>query len=224
MQDVTIKTIDDVDIAGLLWERGDSNADAPQAKKKNLLLLHMMPEAKESWVDLAEEAYTRGYNVLAIDFRGHGQSGGGDYTKFTAEDHQKYFIDARAAMNFLEDKYLESKTFLIGASIGANIALQILSHDPLVEKVVALSAGTDYHGVRAIDFVAGLDGRRSVLLIASKDDVRKTGSDTAQMANELAKVCKGKCETVIYEKGGHGTDMLKTHPQLLTKILDFFEK
>src|SRR3990167_3790813 len=48
------------------------------AKPKSwFILLHMMPAAKESWKSLAQVLQEVGYESIAIDFRGHGQSSGG---------------------------------------------------------------------------------------------------------------------------------------------------
>ena len=41
-----------------------------------ILLLHACNRDRSSWNDLATEAAARGFHVLALDYRGYGQSGG----------------------------------------------------------------------------------------------------------------------------------------------------
>lgn len=88
------------------------------------VLVHMMPAVKESWRSFAEELQKRGYESIAIDLRGHGQSrtyadlsakiskenlGGQarkdaeklDYRKFSDEEHQKSILDLEAAVDYL---------------------------------------------------------------------------------------------------------------------------
>src|SRR3989344_4058090 len=56
-----------------------------------LILIHMMPATKESWQDFAEKAQDKKYESLAIDLRGHGESGARPegVLYFTDKEHQK---------------------------------------------------------------------------------------------------------------------------------------
>src|SRR6185503_18869256 len=166
METLSIKTSDNINIAGLVWDAGSD---------RSVLLLHMMPATKESWIPLAEKLHAQNINVLAIDFRGHGESSGGDYEKFTPEQHQKYYIDVEAAALYLDKHFPDTELYLGGASIGANMALRYLSRHHESQKGFALSAGLDYYGVRAIDFVPDLSPNQTVLFVGSKDDGRKSG-------------------------------------------------
>jgi pimeloyl-ACP methyl ester carboxylesterase len=132
----------------------------------------MMPATKESWIPLAEQLFAKGLNVLAIDFRGHGESGGGDYKSFANQEHQKYILDAESGLGFLREHYPDCEVVLAGASIGANIALQAMVNDNSLHQSVALSAGLDYYGVKAEDFVGKLSREQQVLFVGSLDDLR----------------------------------------------------
>jgi alpha-beta hydrolase superfamily lysophospholipase len=212
MQPISIYTLDKIKIAALWWDR-----DAA----KSVLLLHMMPATKESYIPLAEELCAKGFNVLAIDFRGHGESGETTAEASPEEDVPKYFMDARAALSWLEDTHKSNAIGLVGASIGANIALQCLKHDHVLKRAVCLSAGLDYYGVKAMDFVTELQPDQAVLFVGSKDDVRKSGIDCATQAEQLYKRATGKKEKIIFDTGGHGTDMWEHHPELIDKIVSF---
>lgn len=212
MEKISIIAEDGIRLSGLLWDA---------QSRFSVLLLHMMPATKESWTDLANRLFHRGFNVLAIDFRGHGESDGGSYKSFTAEQHQKYILDAKAAMGWLLEKYPKTTIDMAGASIGANIAIRYMVDHPEVAKGVALSAGLDYHGVSAIDSVGFLSVDQAVMYVASHDDMRANNSDCAVMAEQLAQSTTARSKTIIYDTGGHGTDMWRTHPELLDEIVKF---
>ena len=138
MEKVTLKTEDGLDIVGLYY-LGPSS--------KGTLLLHMMPATKESWEEFAVKLQAEGYQVLAIDLRGHGESSGGPegFRNFSDVDHQKSMFDIDAGIEFLEKKgAARNNLVLIGASIGANLALWSLTENKEIKMPVLLSPGLDY--------------------------------------------------------------------------------
>ena len=69
-----------------------------------LILVHIMPATKESWKDFANEAQKIGYESLAIDLRGHGESEGGPdgYQKFSDVEHLNSIHVLEASWEFLK--------------------------------------------------------------------------------------------------------------------------
>jgi alpha-beta hydrolase superfamily lysophospholipase len=212
MELLTIATKDNVELSAILWDAQSSHS---------VLLLHMMPATKESWMDFAGLLTEQGFNVLAIDFRGHGESAGGDYNTFTPEEHQKYYKDVEAAVEFLRQRYPDSEVLIGGASIGANEVIKYMADYSEIAKGFALSAGLDYYGVRAIDDIKNLRPEQSILLVGAKDDVRKSGGSCGEMADQLFELTSARKEKIILETGGHGTDMLAAHMDLPDKIIHF---
>lgn len=214
MQKIAITTEDNIELSALFWDR--------QALV-SVLLLHMMPATKESWIPLAGKLANLGMNVLAIDLRGHGESDGGSYEDFTPEQHYGYFKDQVAAVKFLKDFFPHYEMYMGGASIGANMTIKFMAQHGEVKKGFALSAGLDYYGVRAIDDVPKLRAEQKILLVGSRDDTRKSGSDCGAMAEQLYDAAGGQKDKIIYENGGHGTDMWTAHPELIETIIKFLE-
>lgn len=214
MEHVTIKTSDGMDIAGLLW-----NAQSD----KSVLLLHMMPATKESWTPLAEKLLQEGFNVLAIDFRGHGESSGGDYKSFKPDDHQKYSVDLEASALFLSERYPGALLSVGGASIGANMALWYLSKHHESPIGFAFSAGLDYYGVRAIDYVSDFSPKQKVLFVGSHDDAQGN-TDCGEMAEQLFAKAASQKGKIIYDIGGHGTDLWNEHPALIDQLIEFMTR
>jgi pimeloyl-ACP methyl ester carboxylesterase len=195
-----------------------------------VIFVHMMPAAKESYDHLAKRLQNLGYEGLALDLRGHGESTfslQGDalnYAKFTDEEHQKSILDLEAAVDYLikERKANAEKIIFIGASIGANLALQYLSEHFECKNAILLSPGLNYRGIITEPLVKNLRHSQRVFFIGSKDD-QKAGGDSAYMNQRLYDLTPAGVEKriQIYDTGGHGTDILISHPSLSDLIIQF---
>jgi len=176
------------------------------------VLIHMMPAVKESWRDFAIELQKHNYESLAIDLRGHGESDGGpnDYLDFSDEEHQKSILDLSVAVDYLikERGATPDKIILIGASIGANLALQYIKEHPEFKTAVLFSPGLNYKGIETEPMVKNLKSEQKVFFISSKDDER-SGGNNAEMNQKLFDLTSAevKKQIKIYETGGHGTDI-----------------
>ncbi|MBU6142047.1 alpha/beta fold hydrolase [Patescibacteria group bacterium] len=197
---VIIRTVDDLQIAALWYQ-----AHHP---KGWVLLVHMMPAVKESWDMLAQSLSHEGYCALAIDLRGHGESTGGPngYKEFTDAEHQESRKDLEAAWEFLRAHGARPEaTAVLGASIGANLALQFLADHSQVRRGALFSAGINYRGLMSADQAVRLSSAQEILLATSRDD----DSNTAQ--NEVlykALPSSMRKTLIVLDHGGHGTHML----------------
>ncbi len=216
MKKIFLETKDGVKIAADLYE-----AKRPLGW---LILFHMMPATKESWQDFAQEAQNKGYESIAIDLRGHGQSDGGrdGFLNFSDAEHQKSILDVQAAVDYLikNREATNDKISFIGASIGANLALQYITEHPEFQKAVLLSAGLNYKGIKTELMAKNLKAGQKVFFVSAEDD----GPNTEQnrklyelMPNEVDKKIQ------IYGTGGHGTDILKNQPKLKNLIFEFIK-
>ena len=194
-----------------------------------LVLIHMMPATKDSWQNLAEQFQDEGYESIAIDLRGHGSSDDGleGYINFTDEDHQKSIFDLEAAVEYLirNRKASPEKISFIGASIGANLALQYISEHQEYKSAVLFSAGLNYHGIAAEPLIKNLKAGQKVFFISSRDDLRSSGNNAEQNKQLYDLAPTGAQKKIkIYETGGHGTDILKNNPELASLIKDFIKE
>lgn len=198
--------------------------------KNYLVLVHMMPATKESWQEFAKAAQEKGHSSIAIDLRGHGKSDEGPdgFQSFSDQDHQRSIFDIGAAVDFLKEKGAAAENiYFVGASIGANLALQYIANHNEFKKAVLLSAGLNYYGIATEPLVIKLESDQKVMFVASKDDIRKSGANSAQMNERLYNATPKQVvkELIIYEEGGHGTDLFSAPkgPNLTTTILDFLQ-
>ena len=176
---------------------------APKGKKAVLILLHGVAAGRGEWTPLAEALRKEGYGALALDFRGHGQSGGPSYTTFaTNESWAALEGDVRAAARYLARRGVPAKRVgLVGASVGANLAVKAAAKEPDIPCLALLSSGIDYRGIRIDEDLSRF--ARPVFLAASPQD---------EYAFESALYLKGRVPdahaTFVRAEQGHGAQML----------------
>jgi pimeloyl-ACP methyl ester carboxylesterase len=151
-----------------------------------------------------------GYAVLALDMRGHGETGGSRDWDLAEEDLQmawEWFTGL--------DEVAGGDTAVIGASIGSNMALITGANIPDVKTVILLSPGLDYRGVTTDDAIAAY-GNRPVLIVASQED-----SYAANSSETLADLAEGEAKLIMYNGAGHGTNMFGPQSDLAPALLDW---
>lgn len=222
-QSLFIKTDDGVEIA----------ADYYPVEKSihGAVLIHMMPETRRSFYVFAAKLQARGISALAIDLRGHGDSIRGpegaklDYKTFSDKGHQESIHDVRAGVSLLRSKGIQ-ELCLIGASIGANLALQELADTNDIRKAVLLSPGYNYRGIETKPFMARLHAGQAVLLAASSDDMRGSGHSAEEMAYGLASQAPlgVRTEVKFFSGAAHGTELFEREPSFMDEIIVWIEK
>lgn len=190
------------------------------------LLLHMMPADRHSWRELQDELAKRQISSLAIDLRGHGEStkkglGSIDFTDFTDVEHQESEMDVDAALRFLQKKgFGTNRVALVGASIGANLALQAAVKYSDIPAVVLLSPGENYRGITTYGPAAELEPNQSLLTSGSAGDDQRS-YDAAEKIVELAKSKEKRF--IPLTSAGHGTNMFTQHKDFPAAIASWLE-
>ena len=212
MNKITLQTTDNIKIIG--------NHFSVKLPSPGISLFHMMPAAKDSFNLFSKKLQQSGTGVLAIDLRGHGESQGGPegYKKFTDQQHQNSINDVKAAIDF-QEKEGHSPLFVGGASIGANLSLQIIAEDPRVKKAILLSPGLNYRGIEALLWARRVSKEKAVFIVSAKDDVR-SGSN-AEQSELIFNSLNCKKEMQIFTTGGHGTDILSAHPEFMEELVEW---
>ena len=129
MQEVILKTEDNVKIAvnGYFSSKDEVVIVAPG---------WCMTKDSDAFKQISE-MFASEYDVLALDFRGHGKSGG----LFTFAS--KELLDLDAVVNYAKEKgYL--KIHLTGFSLGAGLALIYAAQNNNIDKVISVSPYTDF--------------------------------------------------------------------------------
>lgn len=183
---------------GIKLAANEFNQDSVRA----VILLHQMRMDKSSYDFFIDRLVKEGYRVLALDFRGFGESQG-DLSKFTERDFQAMFIDVMTAEEYLRQNNPNLHIQIIGSSIGANTALRYQEMNT-VSSVVLLSPGRNFHGIDPTD--SNLSNIACpVFYINSADDesVKDTQSlfDESELNVDLKKI-------LIVPGNAHGVNLL----------------
>lgn len=180
----------------------------PAGAQRGVVLLHMNGRNKEDWNYIGDKLARTGVAVAAVDLREHGASlPAGATADRTPQDYADMAKDARAAVNLLIGKGVTS-VILVGAELGANLAINAAVEQPKVVGVVMLSPGMEYRGVIATDAVQRY-GKRPLLVVTSQDDTYSARSSSA-----LDQLAQGEHALHILENAGKGTIMFNREPAL----------
>lgn len=203
---VKLLTSDGVEIIGDFYPT--KNNDDPA-----VILLHMMPANRSSWQNFATELQKEEFQSLAIDLRGHGES-------IKQKNKQASILDVEAAVKFFQNHGLKLEhIFLIGASIGANLALQFEAEHPEIKSVILLSPGLNYRGIETEPLVKKLKNNQAIFIVASEED-----NYSADSSRRLFEITPAKKELKILKDAGHGTTMLEKEKSLTKELINWIKK
>ncbi len=202
-ENLTLKTSDGVKISGYFIKVDNEKSPA-------VVLLHMLSRTKEDWEPVLHEYLLpeTKFSYLAIDLRGHGESTSQNgetinWKNFSGEDFNNMVLDVAAAVDYLRSRkdIDPGRIAIIGASIGANVAINYAAQDPKIKAVALLSAGRNYKGVATFDAMQKY-GDRPVFLAASKEDI-----PAGLNIRGLAKRARGTKVVKLFPGNLHGTRM-----------------
>lgn len=193
---------------------------SPGKPGPGLLLLHQCNADRSTWAGFAKSAVARGYHVLALDYRGFGESEGQKFTDFQALQPviaEKWPGDVDAAFAFLVTQTGVDKDRIgaSGASCGVNQAVALASRHPEVKTVVLLSGGLSPEARAYLQKSAWMP----VMASASADD----GDAVNTMRWILGWSRNPQNKFVEFKAAGHGTEMFAVEKTLEPQMLDWFD-
>lgn len=201
---VQLRAADGIALSGTVYDAGEPTAA--------VVLVHMYTRSKDDWRAFAERLQGLDITSLAIDLRGHGGSGG------VSTPAAGMAADVAAAIAFLSARVGGRPVGVIGASLGASLAILAAAEAPNVRGVVMVSPSADYRGVR-VEPALKRYGARPLLLIASSEDpyalrtVRSLVSDaTAGREQRLSSV------------PAHGTALLERDADVTAALVDWLRR
>jgi dienelactone hydrolase len=187
-----------------------------------VLLLHQCNRQRKVWDALAQQLADSGINVLTLDYRGFGESGGDRFEKLAPEaaraQVEKRPGDIDVAFDYLlaQPGVTRDMIGVGGASCGVQNSVQTARRHPEVKSLVLLSGSTDLSGREFLRKSAKLPVFYSV---ADDDEF----PPTVQSIEWLYSLTASPEKTLAhYATGGHGADMFPVHPDLPEKIVDWY--
>lgn len=187
-----------------------------------LVLLHGLGSTRAEWAPFEKILKAKGYGTLAYDARGHGdaQTATFHYKNFTGEDFRKMADDLTRVVNGLLRRYKipKKRIILAGASLGANVALNVAAKMPEVAGVMLLSPGLSYATVLTVrpmtDYAARI---RPIFLAAAPGDGYAFDSTM-----QLSRLSSEKSRFVVGEGSAHGVALVKG--SMLDEILKWLSE
>lgn len=114
-QELTIRTPDQVKLSSLLFKA--------KASKGVILYLHGSHNSLNVWGKLAPTYTQLHYDVLILDYRGYGKSGG------QIINETRLHQDMQTAYDYLNRMYAEKKIIILGHSMGTGLAARLAANN-----------------------------------------------------------------------------------------------
>lgn len=216
---VTLQSLDGVTIAGEYFEAvARPSSFAPRAsedKAPGVVLVHMLSRNKGDWGSLPDRIRDAGINALTIDLRGHGQSSG------SAQSLPDMVQDVRAAAQWLATRpnVRGDAIAIVGASLGASLALLAAAEVPQARAIGVISPSLDYRGLRTDTALLERLGSRAVWLAASAEDPL-----ALRTLRDMAAEPSGPREQVVSKTAAHGTPLLDRDPDVARSLVDWLRR
>lgn len=199
-QRVELTTPDNISLIGDFYAVPDAAAPLP-----TVLLLHGVTLNRHEWVNLLPALLEGGFNVLTVDQRGHGESGGDRDLVAATGDVQLWFDWLREQPTVKTDAIAA-----IGSSWGTVTATAGCAADPRCYTVISMSPG-DFPTLTQELFDSLSD--RSILFIVGRQDT--VLFDTKKLFARTS----GEAAMQIYNSGAHGTDFFSSRNSLKPRVI-----
>jgi dipeptidyl aminopeptidase/acylaminoacyl peptidase len=192
---------------------GTVTADVYGTGERGVVLAHGGRFNKSSWEKQARTLADAGFRVLAIDFRGYGQSQGpGQVDPMSAPLH----LDVLAAVRYLQQNGVKSVAVVGGSMGGSAAAGAAVAARGEIDRLVLLGAAPSRDAGK-------LRGRK--LLIVTRDDRRGDGQRRLpEIRAQYDKMPHPK-ELVVLEGAAHAQAMFETDQgeRVISEILRFLK-
>jgi alpha-beta hydrolase superfamily lysophospholipase len=159
---VSLKTADGKDIAA--WY-----AKTDSASKGTVVLFHGLGNSKSSLINESNEFRYMGYDVMLVDFRGHGNSSG-----YTTTIGYRESEEVKLAYDWLINKG-EKKIFLFGTSMGAVAIIKAMAENKMqvAGAIVEMPFGSLHQHMKARAKTLGFPKQPFGILVTFWTGVRR---------------------------------------------------
>lgn len=188
------------------------------------ILLHNNGRDHFGWSSLWTRLQRANCSVLAIDFRGHGASrklAPEKYDQLVNRDlavYREMVLDAEAGVDFLvrEHGIKPEKIIVIGGELGCGVGFALMSRNPRLHAMIALSPARNDYGFDALQLVKNY-GKRPLLLVTTKTRLEEG-------PQAIADALRGRAGVKLQVYPGldlRGQDLLNQPAQVERLIVDW---
>ncbi len=201
---ITRQTADDISLVADIYPVPEYISAPPV-----IIALHMLNSKRAAYEPIIPDLHSAGFAVLNVDMRGHGDSGGSQVWDAAIADIGDWISWLGA-----EDMIGEGGLAIMGASIGANVAIISCATNAVCGGAIALSPGLDYRGVKPeTALVTGL-ADRSALLVAAQQD-----SSSATAVRQMFLNAQGDVTARLYRGRAHGTRLFDSDYESVSRLV-----
>ena len=209
--DVQFPSADGHQLTGSLW----ANADGP-----GVLLFHQCNSSRAMYQELGAELSQSGFKVLAIDFRGFGDSQGDGLSMADADQDGRRELfsgfpkDAEAAYAYLNEQGSGQVVGALGASCGGWQVVALANAHPELIRLGFFSSGLNAEHERDL---YRMTDRQFLFVVAEGDN------SAARPAGTIMYRASGRTTMHLYPGDAHGYPLFEQDPELVGKMVDFFK-
>lgn len=191
---------------------------ASQRRAPVVLLIHDLGSNAGAWEPVTLPLHQAEFAILAVDLRGHADSGTTDTREAVRSRDAQILRDMQndiyGAYDWLAERsdIDRARVAVVGAGLGSSVALQYAARDRSVDALVCLSPGLDHPGLDPAGDLGQITGR-SVLLVGTENErdalytLKQRGDGHVRV-----RLCK--------DQRKHGTDLLAALPDLKSEIVE----
>lgn len=177
---------------------GVIRADLYGSGERGVVLAHGGRFTKESWTPQAKRLAAAGFRVLAIDFRGFGESHGPGEKDF---DNAPFQLDVLAAVRYLKASGAKTVS-VVGGSFGGSAAgdASIASRPGEIDRIVMLGGGPNEAAEKL---------HSATLWIVARDDTSGSGPRLPGIREQFAKAPEPK-KLIVLKGSAHAQYLFAT--------------
>ena len=198
---------------------GDLYIASQQTNKPLVVLLHSFSLNAQVWKEMAENLRLKGYNVLAMDLRGHGRSVYNEQLKLKSRFYYKNDTWATLPKDVVDSvRYVSANypkincedVIIVGADIGASAgAVAAMSLKKVPEKMVLISPMLEFKGIRMPLRTNKFYDTKIMLVLAKTDRILMNfNTKTPPIIKQ-------------YPVGGPGIQLIKANKEAYDEIVKF---
>ena len=201
---------------------GDLYLASEPSSKPLVVLLHSFSMNAQVWKDMAQNLRLKGYNVLAMDLRGHGRSVYNEQLKLKSRFYYKNDTWAKLPKDVIDSiKYVKSNypkincddVVIVGADIGASAgAIAALSLKKVPEKLVLISPMAEFKGIRMPIKTSKFYNAKIFMVLAKTDRI------LMNFSTFYPPIVKH------YPNGGPGNHLLRANQDAYFDVINFITK
>jgi dienelactone hydrolase len=184
---------------------------SPGRPGPGLLLLHQCDMDRKSWSNLAAALAQRGIHVLALDYRGYGES-----APTSGSENRSADVDAAFATLASRPGVDKDRLAAGGASCGVNNSVQLARRSGRIKALLLLSGHTTPEGLAFLREHANI----AIFGAASSEEAHAVSSIKAMVASST----HAATTMQVLNDAGHGVPMFDADPKLLPRVVDWLEK